>query len=155
MLHCTKGQCLSWCFSHMAAPDMQLRPFPKAVKPKDLGSYCLIHSSSALWRLLHKKSHVRTAEVTRWLVWLFLLLLSGQVEGLKSGALYEFQVYAGSLAGVGNPSEASAPFACHAWTMAEPGSAIHTWYHTLTSFEWPAQIGFPPRENIFFPCHRH
>ncbi|XP_061084422.1 myomesin-2 isoform X2 [Conger conger] len=44
-----------------------------------------------------------------------------KVENLKNGAVYEFQVYAASLAGVGIPSEASAPFLCHAWTMAEPG----------------------------------
>ncbi|KAJ8359909.1 hypothetical protein SKAU_G00164340, partial [Synaphobranchus kaupii] len=44
-----------------------------------------------------------------------------KVENLKSGAVYEFQVYAASLAGVGNPSEPSAPFVCQAWTFPEPG----------------------------------
>ncbi|XP_035256170.1 myomesin-2 [Anguilla anguilla] len=44
-----------------------------------------------------------------------------KVENQKSGAVYEFQVYAASFVGVGNPSEPSSPFVCQAWTMPEPG----------------------------------
>ncbi|KAG7462769.1 hypothetical protein MATL_G00188190 [Megalops atlanticus] len=52
------------------------------------------------------------------------------VENLKKGAVYEFQVYAASLAGVGNPSKSSAHFLCEAWNMPEPGPA-----YDLTSCE--------------------
>uniref|UniRef100_A0AAV2LQV1 Myomesin 2 n=1 Tax=Knipowitschia caucasica TaxID=637954 RepID=A0AAV2LQV1_KNICA len=45
------------------------------------------------------------------------------VEGLTTGAVYQFQVYAASLAGLGPASKHSADFSCDAWTMPEPGPA--------------------------------
>lgn len=44
-----------------------------------------------------------------------------QVEGLTEGAVYQFQVYAANLAGLGPASKHSADFCCEAWTMPEPG----------------------------------
>lgn len=44
-----------------------------------------------------------------------------QVEGLTAGAVYQFQVYAANLAGLGPASKHSADFTCEAWTMPEPG----------------------------------
>ncbi|KAJ8013716.1 hypothetical protein DPEC_G00032670 [Dallia pectoralis] len=44
-----------------------------------------------------------------------------KVEPLTAGAVYEFLVYGGSLAGLGAPSSQSKPFRCDAWTMPEPG----------------------------------
>ncbi|KAF7661326.1 hypothetical protein LDENG_00264160 [Lucifuga dentata] len=46
-----------------------------------------------------------------------------KVEGLTEGAVYQFQVYAANIAGLGPASEPSAYFACEAWTMPEPGPA--------------------------------
>ncbi|KAJ8416082.1 hypothetical protein AAFF_G00381040 [Aldrovandia affinis] len=43
------------------------------------------------------------------------------VDNLKEGAIYEFKIQAGNLAGVGLSSEASAHFLCEAWNMPEPG----------------------------------
>ncbi|KAG9344369.1 hypothetical protein JZ751_011038 [Albula glossodonta] len=40
-----------------------------------------------------------------------------KVENLKEGKVYQFQVYAASIAGVGHPSEASAPFRCPAYDL--------------------------------------
>ncbi|XP_010887247.2 myomesin-2 isoform X1 [Esox lucius] len=44
-----------------------------------------------------------------------------KVEHLTAGAVYEFMVYGGSLAGLGAPSGLSKPFHCNTWTMPEPG----------------------------------
>ncbi|XP_074522002.1 myomesin-2 isoform X1 [Halichoeres trimaculatus] len=46
-----------------------------------------------------------------------------KVEGLTAGAVYQFQVYAANLAGLGPASKHSADFTCEAWTMPEPGPA--------------------------------
>ncbi|KAM7406246.1 hypothetical protein PAMP_000634 [Pampus punctatissimus] len=46
-----------------------------------------------------------------------------KVEGLTDGAVYQFQVYAANLAGLGPASKHSADFTCKAWTMPEPGPA--------------------------------
>lgn len=46
-----------------------------------------------------------------------------KVEGLTTGAVYQFHVYAASLAGLGPASKPSADFTCDAWTMPEPGPA--------------------------------
>uniref|UniRef100_A0A8C5D813 Myomesin-2-like n=1 Tax=Gouania willdenowi TaxID=441366 RepID=A0A8C5D813_GOUWI len=46
-----------------------------------------------------------------------------KVEGLTSGAVYQFQVYAANLAGLGPVSKPSADYTCEAWNMPEPGPA--------------------------------
>uniref|UniRef100_A0A4W6CMX4 Myomesin 2 n=1 Tax=Lates calcarifer TaxID=8187 RepID=A0A4W6CMX4_LATCA len=46
-----------------------------------------------------------------------------KVEGLTEGAVYQFQVYAANLAGLGPASKHSADFTCEAWNMPEPGPA--------------------------------
>lgn len=47
-----------------------------------------------------------------------------KVEGLTQGAVYQFQVYAANLAGLGPASKHSGDFTCEAWTMPEPGPAF-------------------------------
>uniref|UniRef100_A0A665UY31 Myomesin-2-like n=1 Tax=Echeneis naucrates TaxID=173247 RepID=A0A665UY31_ECHNA len=44
-----------------------------------------------------------------------------KVDGLTKGAVYQFQVYAANLAGLGPASKHSADFSCEAWNMPEPG----------------------------------
>ncbi|KAM6977906.1 myomesin-2 [Aplochiton taeniatus] len=46
-----------------------------------------------------------------------------KVETLTEGAVYEFQIYGASLAGLGTASAASNAFSCETWTMAQPGPA--------------------------------
>uniref|UniRef100_A0A674PGX9 Myomesin 2 n=1 Tax=Takifugu rubripes TaxID=31033 RepID=A0A674PGX9_TAKRU len=46
-----------------------------------------------------------------------------KVEGLTAGAVYQFQVYAANLAGLGPASKHSDDFTCEGWTMPEPGPA--------------------------------
>ncbi|XP_035012135.2 M-protein, striated muscle isoform X2 [Hippoglossus stenolepis] len=46
-----------------------------------------------------------------------------KAEGLTDGAVYQFQVFAANLAGLGAASQHSADFSCEAWTMPEPGPA--------------------------------
>uniref|UniRef100_A0A3Q0R6V8 Myomesin 2 n=1 Tax=Amphilophus citrinellus TaxID=61819 RepID=A0A3Q0R6V8_AMPCI len=46
-----------------------------------------------------------------------------KVENLTEGAVYQFQVYAANLAGLGPASKHSEDFTCEAWTMPEPGPA--------------------------------
>ncbi|XP_071593356.1 myomesin-1 isoform X6 [Heliangelus exortis] len=44
-----------------------------------------------------------------------------RIENLKENMVYQFQVAAANLAGVGTPSPASQPFKCEEWTIAVPG----------------------------------
>uniref|UniRef100_A0A668AZX6 Myomesin 2 n=1 Tax=Myripristis murdjan TaxID=586833 RepID=A0A668AZX6_9TELE len=46
-----------------------------------------------------------------------------KVEGLTEGAVYQFQVYAANIAGLGPASRHSADYTCEAWNMPEPGPA--------------------------------
>lgn len=46
-----------------------------------------------------------------------------KVEGLTEGAVYQFQVYAANLAGLGKASKPSADYKCEVWNMPEPGPA--------------------------------
>ncbi|KAM9860475.1 M-protein, striated muscle [Aulostomus maculatus] len=46
-----------------------------------------------------------------------------KVERLTEGAVYQFQVYAANLTGLGPASKHSADFTCEAWTLPEPGPA--------------------------------
>ncbi|KAJ8383756.1 hypothetical protein AAFF_G00215150 [Aldrovandia affinis] len=66
------------------------------------------------------------------------------VENLKKGAVYEFQIYAGNLAGVGDPSTASSPFPCEAWDMAEPGPVYDLTFCEIRNdsvvLEWEASL---------------
>ncbi|NXG51424.1 MYOM1 protein, partial [Psilopogon haemacephalus] len=44
-----------------------------------------------------------------------------RIENLKENMVYQFQVAAVNLAGVGTPSEPSQPFKCEEWSIAVPG----------------------------------
>ncbi|KFO87502.1 Myomesin-1, partial [Buceros rhinoceros silvestris] len=44
-----------------------------------------------------------------------------RIENLKENMVYQFQVAAANLAGVGTPSLPSQPFKCEEWTIAVPG----------------------------------
>uniref|UniRef100_A0A668AU01 Myomesin 2 n=1 Tax=Myripristis murdjan TaxID=586833 RepID=A0A668AU01_9TELE len=44
-------------------------------------------------------------------------------RGLTEGAVYQFQVYAANIAGLGPASRHSADYTCEAWNMPEPGPA--------------------------------
>uniref|UniRef100_A0A8C3LWF0 Myomesin 1 n=1 Tax=Chrysolophus pictus TaxID=9089 RepID=A0A8C3LWF0_CHRPC len=44
-----------------------------------------------------------------------------RIENLKENMVYQFQVAAANLAGVGTPSLPSKPFKCEEWTIAVPG----------------------------------
>ncbi|NXN08362.1 MYOM1 protein, partial [Indicator maculatus] len=44
-----------------------------------------------------------------------------RIENLKENMVYQFQVAAANLAGVGTPSEPSQPFKCEEWSIAVPG----------------------------------
>ncbi|TRY88116.1 hypothetical protein DNTS_031497 [Danionella cerebrum] len=77
------------------------------------------------------------------------------VENLTGGVFYEFKVQAANLAGVGLPSEPSKPFACEAWTMAEPGPAydISFWEvresSVLVQWKSPVYTGQAPISGYF------
>uniref|UniRef100_A0A669P1Q1 Myomesin 1 n=1 Tax=Phasianus colchicus TaxID=9054 RepID=A0A669P1Q1_PHACC len=47
--------------------------------------------------------------------------ISERIENLKENMVYQFQVAAANLAGVGTPSLPSKPFKCEEWTIAVPG----------------------------------
>uniref|UniRef100_A0A674F4E0 Myomesin 2 n=1 Tax=Salmo trutta TaxID=8032 RepID=A0A674F4E0_SALTR len=67
-----------------------------------------------------------------------------KVEHLSAGAVYEFMVYGGSLAGLGAPSAPSKAFHCDAWTMPEPGPAYDMTFCEIRDdsvvVEWKAPI---------------
>ncbi|XP_031978800.1 myomesin-1 isoform X3 [Corvus moneduloides] len=44
-----------------------------------------------------------------------------RIQNLKENMVYQFQVAAANLAGVGTPSKPSKPFKCEEWTIAVPG----------------------------------
>uniref|UniRef100_A0A8B9FVF1 Myomesin-1 n=1 Tax=Amazona collaria TaxID=241587 RepID=A0A8B9FVF1_9PSIT len=44
-----------------------------------------------------------------------------RIQDLKENMVYQFQVAAANLAGVGTPSQPSQPFKCEEWTIAVPG----------------------------------
>ncbi|KAK2853012.1 hypothetical protein Q7C36_008213 [Tachysurus vachellii] len=46
-----------------------------------------------------------------------------KVPNLTPGSMYQFRVYGANLIGLGDASAVSAPFACEAWNMPEPGPA--------------------------------
>ncbi|XP_061600515.1 M-protein, striated muscle isoform X1 [Cololabis saira] len=73
-----------------------------------------------------------------------------KVEGLTEEAVYQFQVYAANLSGLGKASKHSADYKCEAWTMPEPGPAYDLTFcevrdHSLV-IEWkkPVYIGSGP-----------
>lgn len=64
-----------------------------------------------------------------------MLIICWQVEGLTEGAVYQFQVYAANLAGLGPASKHSADFTCEAWNMPEPGECDHLPADSLRHFK--------------------
>ncbi|XP_074132030.1 myomesin-1 isoform X3 [Sminthopsis crassicaudata] len=77
-----------------------------------------------------------------------------KISNLKENMVYQFQVAAVNIAGVGTPSEASASFKCEEWTIAVPGpphglkysevrktSLVLQWKHPVYSGRTPV-IGF-------------
>lgn len=52
------------------------------------------------------------------------ILLILQIQNLKENMVYQFQVAAANLAGVGAPSKPSKPFKCEEWTIAVPGRIL-------------------------------
>lgn len=44
-----------------------------------------------------------------------------QISNLKENMVYQFQVAAMNIAGLGEPSAVSASFKCEEWTIAVPG----------------------------------
>uniref|UniRef100_A0A3Q3DGT6 Myomesin-2-like n=1 Tax=Hippocampus comes TaxID=109280 RepID=A0A3Q3DGT6_HIPCM len=72
------------------------------------------------------------------------------VEGLTEGAVYQFQVYAANLIGLGPASKHSADYTCEAWTMPEPGPAYDLTFCEARDdsvvLEWqkPVYIGSGP-----------
>ncbi|CAB1338542.1 unnamed protein product [Coregonus sp. 'balchen'] len=67
-----------------------------------------------------------------------------EVEHLSAGAVYEFMVYGGSLAGLGAPSAPSKAFHCDAWTIPEPGPAYDMTFCEIRDdsvvAEWKAPV---------------
>lgn len=56
-----------------------------------------------------------------------------QVEGLKEGTFYEFKITAANMAGLGVPSDPSAPLKCEAWTMDTPGLRLISDAHSFNT----------------------
>ncbi|KAF3832538.1 hypothetical protein F7725_026203 [Dissostichus mawsoni] len=79
--------------------------------------YCDGHSVVLNWKKTHSQWRIKhqgllCGQKTQW---------SHRAEGLTEGAVYQFQVYAANLAGLGPASKHSADISCEAWTMPEPG----------------------------------
>lgn len=73
-----------------------------------------------------------------------------KVEGLTEGAVYQFQVYAANLAGLGLASKPSADYKCEIWNMPEPGPAYDMTFceirgdSLLVEWQKPVYIGSGP-----------
>lgn len=67
-----------------------------------------------------------------------------KVEGLKEGTFYEFKITAANMAGLGVPSDPSAPLKCEAWTMDTPGPAYDLSFSEVRSHSlvllWKAPV---------------
>lgn len=61
------------------------------------------------------------------------ILLILQIQNLKENMVYQFQVAAANLAGVGTPSLPSQPFKCEEWTIAVPGRILSGRWRLLTA----------------------
>ncbi|XP_036812142.1 myomesin-2 isoform X1 [Oncorhynchus mykiss] len=78
-----------------------------------------------------------------------------KVEHLSAGAVYEFMVYGGSLAGLGAPSAPSKAFHCDAWTIPEPGPAYDMTFceirddSVLVEWKAPVYTGASPITGYF------
>uniref|UniRef100_A0A8C7LHA5 Myomesin 2 n=1 Tax=Oncorhynchus kisutch TaxID=8019 RepID=A0A8C7LHA5_ONCKI len=78
-----------------------------------------------------------------------------KVEHLSAGAVYEFMVYGGSLAGLGAPSAPSKAFHCDAWTIPEPGPAYDMTFceirddSVLVEWKAPVYTGTSPITGYF------
>lgn len=73
-----------------------------------------------------------------------------QILDLKENKLYQYQVAACNLAGVGTPSQPSKSFKCEEWTIAVPGNlfTFNIWYFKLY-FLWNWINRYSGLENWF------
>lgn len=66
-----------------------------------------------------------------------------QISNLKENMVYQFQVAAMNIAGLGAPSAVSASFKCEEWTIAVPGNSGRPCLSTEAQsfFQWILQSG--------------